>query len=64
MGRLRRFADSTTAYQGYGRDLALDDLAALHRFALGAFTPDLTLILDLRSRSGWRGLARRTLRPF
>ena len=42
-----RFADSTTAYQGYGRDLALEDLAALHRFALGAFAPDLTLILDL-----------------
>ena len=42
-----RFADSTLAYQGYGRDLALDDLAALHRFALGAFAPDLTLILDL-----------------
>jgi dTMP kinase len=42
-----RFADSTTAYQGYGRDLALGDLAALHRFALGAFAPDLTLILDL-----------------
>src|SRR5438309_11212296 len=42
-----RFADSTLAYQGYGRELALDDLAALHRFALGAFAPDLTLILDL-----------------
>jgi dTMP kinase len=42
-----RFADSTLAYQGYGRELALDALAALHRFALGAFAPDLTLILDL-----------------
>jgi dTMP kinase len=42
-----RFADSTLAYQGYGKGLALDDLAALHRFALGAFAADLTLILDL-----------------
>jgi dTMP kinase len=42
-----RFADSTSAYQGWGRGLALADLAALHRFALGAFAPDLTLILDL-----------------
>jgi dTMP kinase len=42
-----RFADSTAAYQGWGRGLALADLAALHRFALGAFAPDLTLVLDL-----------------
>jgi dTMP kinase len=42
-----RFADSTFAYQGYGKGLALEDLAALHRFALGAFVPDLTVILDL-----------------
>jgi dTMP kinase len=42
-----RFADSTFAYQGYGRGLPLDQLAALHHFALDDFTPDLTLILDL-----------------
>ena len=42
-----RFADSTLAYQGYGKGLALADLAALHRFVLGEFAPDLTLILDL-----------------
>jgi len=42
-----RFADSTLAYQGYGRGLPLTDLAALHRLALGEFAPDLTLILDL-----------------
>jgi dTMP kinase len=42
-----RFADSTFAYQGYGRGLAAEDIAAVHRFALGDFTPDLTVILDL-----------------
>src|SRR5205809_3277586 len=42
-----RFADSTMAYQGYGRGLGLQDLATLHRFALGDFAPDLTVILDL-----------------
>ena len=47
-----RFADSTLAYQGYGKGLALADLAALHRFALGAFAPDLTLILDLPAEIG------------
>ena len=42
-----RFADSTLAYQGYGRGLPLSGLNALNRFALGDFAPDLTLILDL-----------------
>lgn len=42
-----RFADSTLAYQGYGKGVGLDQLAALHRFALGDFVPDLTLILDV-----------------
>ena len=47
-----RFADSTLAYQGYGRGLPLAELAALHRFALGDFAPDLTLILDLPVEEG------------
>ena len=47
-----RFADSTLAYQGYGRGLALEDLATLHRFALGSFAPDLTVILDLPAEIG------------
>ena len=47
-----RFADSTLAYQGYGRGLALEDLAALHRFALGSFAPHLTVILELSAETG------------
>jgi dTMP kinase len=47
-----RFADSTLAYQGYGRGLAVEDLATLHRFALGTFAPDLTVILDLPAEIG------------
>jgi len=47
-----RFADSTLAYQGYGRGLAVEDLATLHRFALGSFAPDLTVILDLPAEIG------------
>jgi dTMP kinase len=47
-----RFTDSTLAYQGYGRGLALEDLTTLHRFALGSFSPDLTAILDLPAETG------------
>jgi len=55
-----RFADSTIAYQGYGRGLTLADLAALHRFALGDFAPDLTLILDLPVEIGLARAAARS----
>jgi dTMP kinase len=55
-----RFADSTLAYQGYGRGLPLADLMALHRFALGDFAPDLTLILDLPVAEGLARAARRS----
>jgi dTMP kinase len=58
-----RFADSTLAYQGYGRGLAIEHLVALHRFALDDFAPDLTLILDLaveiaEARAAGRGAAK------
>ena len=47
-----RFADSTVAYQGYGRGLPHADLVAMQRFAIGDFAPDLTLILDLPVAQG------------
>ncbi len=58
-----RFADSTFAYQGYGRGLAIADLMALHRFALGDVTPDLTLILDLPVAEGFGRMAGRSGGP-
>jgi dTMP kinase len=60
-----RFADSTVAYQGYGRGLSLDDLGTLRRFAIGDFAPDLTLILDLPVELGLaRAAARSTADRF
>jgi dTMP kinase len=56
-----RFADSTLAYPGYGRSLSLADLEALHRFALGEFAPDLTLILDLPVEEGLARAGRRSI---
>ena len=55
-----RFADSTTAYQGYGGGVPLQDLAALHHFALGDFAPDLTVILDLPVEIGLARAAARS----
>lgn len=42
-----RFADSTVAYQQYGRGLDAGLVAAAIRVATGGLTPDLTLLLDL-----------------
>ena len=42
-----RFADSTTAYQGYARGMDLAFIRQLNQFALGNRWPDLTILLDL-----------------
>jgi len=42
-----RFADSTMAYQGYGHQTDLEQLAQIIRFATGGLQPDLTLLLDV-----------------
>ena len=42
-----RFTDSTIAYQGAGRGLPLDAVAAIDRIACDGLTPHLTLYLDI-----------------
>ncbi|MDA1256790.1 MAG: dTMP kinase [Chloroflexi bacterium] len=42
-----RYADSSTAYQGYGRGLDLEDVRALNRIATGGLMPDATILLDM-----------------
>jgi dTMP kinase len=42
-----RFADSTMAYQGYGHQTDLRELAQIIHFATGGLQPDLTLLLDV-----------------
>lgn len=51
-----RFLDSSLAYQAGGRQLPLDELMALQRFAVGTCLPDLRILLDLPVTDG---LARR-----
>ena len=41
-----RYADSTLAYQGYGRGMDLDLLRRLNLVATGGTMPELTIILD------------------
>ena len=54
-----RFADSTTAYQGCGRELGIENMLAINAFAIGAAVPDLTILLDLDVRIGFQRLTQR-----
>ena len=61
-----RYADSTIAYQGYGRGMDIDRLQTLNDYATKGLWPDRTLLLDLpvetgldraRARNGREGLS-------
>lgn len=43
---LDRFVDSTIAYQGYGRNLALESIRKVAEVAIGSVIPDLTILVD------------------
>lgn len=50
-----RFADSSTAYQGYGRgknETNIKNVNELYRIVVGDFKPDLTFILDIDPKIG------------
>ena len=47
-----RFADSTLAYQGYGRQLDLGFLKDINSKATGELFPDLTVLIDIRPEEG------------
>jgi dTMP kinase len=47
-----RYADSTMAYQGYGRGLDLIALREITKLATGGLTPDLTLYIDIQPEQG------------
>lgn len=60
-----RFYDSSTAYQGYGRQLDLEKLKSIIEFAVGETKPDLTLLLHVPADvSAERLRSRQTNMPF
>jgi dTMP kinase len=44
---LDRYMDSSTAYQGGGREIGAEVIMAIHPFVTGGLVPDLTIYLDL-----------------
>jgi len=60
-----RFYDSTTAYQGYGRQLDLAMVKAVIDIAVGGTRPDLTLLLAVTPEtSAQRRAQRQSTLPF
>ncbi len=57
-----RFIDSSVAYQGAGRQLGADGVAALSRWATQSLVPDITILLDLPAEIGLRRVRERAER--
>jgi dTMP kinase len=47
-----RFVDSSLAYQGGGRELTVEDVRRVSRWATGGLRPDLTVLLDVPASVG------------
>lgn len=54
-----RFADSTTAYQGFGRGFPVELMETINRFAIGEAVPDMTILLDVNVTLGMQRCAKR-----
>lgn len=42
-----RFVDASLAYQGYGLELPIEEIARINRFATGGLVPNRTYLLDI-----------------
>jgi dTMP kinase len=49
-----RYVDSSLAYQGWGRNLPVEEIARFNWWATGGRTPDLTIVLDMDPLAGLR----------
>lgn len=54
-----RFLDSSTVYQGIGRNLAADPVAQINRFAVGNVMPDITIVIDVPTELGLERIRQR-----
>lgn len=47
-----RFIDSSLAYQGYARNLGIEEVMSINKFAIEEHMPDLSILFDLDPRIG------------
>ena len=54
-----RFIDSSLAYQGYGREIGIEDVLKINQFSIEGYFPDLTIYYDIDPQSGLNRIASR-----
>lgn len=47
-----RFIDSSLAYQGYARNLGIEEVMSINKFAIDEYMPDISILFDLDPRVG------------
>lgn len=47
-----RFVDSSLAYQGYARNLGIEEVMSINQFAIGEYMPDISILFDLDPQIG------------
>ncbi|MDS0526841.1 dTMP kinase [Clostridium sp. SHJSY1] len=47
-----RFIDSSLAYQGFARELGINEIYEINKFAVGNYIPDLSILFDLEPEEG------------
>ncbi|QGU93824.1 dTMP kinase [Clostridium bovifaecis] len=53
-----RFVDSSLAYQGYAREIGMEEVMRINEFAIEGYMPDLTLYLDIEPQIGLARIAK------
>ncbi|NLY91442.1 MAG: dTMP kinase [Firmicutes bacterium] len=54
-----RYIDSSLAYQGFASGNNIEMIRQVNAYATGGLMPDLTFLLDLETREGWRRVQER-----
>lgn len=54
-----RFLDSTTVYQGVGRQISAEPVHIINKFAVGDIVPDITVVIDVPAEIGLKRIKHR-----
>lgn len=57
-----RYLDSSLAYQGFARDIGIDEVMSINEFAIDKTFPNLTIFLDLKPEDGLKRIAKNASR--
>lgn len=52
-----RFVDSSLAYQGFAREIGMEEVMTINSFAIDGHMPDITLFLDIDAEIGLKRIA-------